>query len=158
MSNLVYENPDDFKYIIRVLNTNLEGRRQIAYSLTAIKGIGRRMSFFICNKARVDPTKRAGELNEQELEEIQKIMADPRAFGVPDWFINRRRDFRTGLDSHVNSNMLDTKIREDIERMKKAKQHRGLRHLWLLKVRGQMTKSTGRKGVTIGVVRKGKRE
>ena len=72
-------------------------------------------------------------------------------------FLNRRKDFRNGNNIHVTSNMLDTKIREDIERMKKAKQHRGLRHIWLLKVRGQMTKSTGRKGVTIGVVRKGKK-
>lgn len=158
MSSLVYENPDNFKYIIRVLNTNLEGRRQLMYSLTAIKGIGRRLAHFICNKARVDPKKRAGDIQEEELEEIQKIIADPKAYGVPDWFLNRNKDFREGTDMHVTSNMLDTKIREDIERMKKAKRHRGLRHLWLLKVRGQMTKSTGRKGVTIGVVRKGKKD
>ena len=63
MSNLICENPDNFKYIIRVLNTNLTGKRQIAYSLTSIKGIGRRLANFICSKARIDPKKRAGLLN-----------------------------------------------------------------------------------------------
>ncbi len=52
------------------------------------------------------------------------------------------------------SNALDTKLREDIERMKKIKCHRGLRHFWGLKVRGQKTKSTGRTGRTLGVARK----
>jgi len=50
--------------------------------------------------------------------------------------------------------MLDTKWREDLERMKKIRCHRGLRHFWNLRVRGQHTCTTGRKGVTMGVVRK----
>jgi len=45
-------------------------------------------------------------------------------------------------------------MREDLERMKKIRCHRGLRHFWGLKTRGQHTKSTGRGGVTLGVMRK----
>jgi len=45
-------------------------------------------------------------------------------------------------------------MREDLERMKKIKLHRGLRHFWGLKVKGQQTKSTGRTGRTLGVARK----
>jgi small subunit ribosomal protein S18e len=52
------------------------------------------------------------------------------------------------------SNNLDTKLREDIERLKKIRAHRGLRHFWGLKVRGQKTKSTGRTGRTLGVTKK----
>jgi small subunit ribosomal protein S18e len=52
------------------------------------------------------------------------------------------------------SNQVDTKLREDLERMKKIKMHRGLRHFWGVKVRGQKTKSTGRCGKTLGVTRK----
>ena len=85
---------------------------------------------------------------------IEDVIADPIAAGVPKWFVNRRKDYRDGNDLHASSNLLETKVREDIERMKKIRQHRGLRHHWLLKVRGQMTKSTGRRGVAIGVVRK----
>ncbi len=32
--------------------------------------------------------------------------------------------------------------------------HRGLRHFWNLRVRGQRTKTTGRAGATVGVVKK----
>jgi small subunit ribosomal protein S18e len=50
--------------------------------------------------------------------------------------------------------MVDTRLREDLERMKKVRKHRGLRHFWHLKVKGQKTKSTGRTGKTLGVTRK----
>jgi small subunit ribosomal protein S18e len=38
--------------------------------------------------------------------------------------------------------------------MKKVRKHRGLRHFWNLKVKGQRTKSTGRTGKTLGVTKK----
>ena len=54
------------------------------------------------------------------------------------------------------SNVLETKLREDIERLFKMRSNRGLRHKWGLKVRGQYTKTTGRRGKTVGVERKKK--
>ena len=45
-------------------------------------------------------------------------------------------------------------MREDLERLKKIRSHRGLRHYWHLRVRGQHTKTTGRRGVSVGVERK----
>ena len=36
----------------------------------------------------------------------------------------------------IASNVLDTKLREDLERLKKIRSHRGLRHYWGLRVRG----------------------
>jgi hypothetical protein len=38
--------------------------------------------------------------------------------------------------------------------MKKIKTHKGIRHHWGLKVRGQRTKTTGRRGATVGVTKK----
>lgn len=49
---------------------------------------------------------------------------------------------------------VDNKLREDLERLKKIRLHRGLRHYWGLRVRGQHTKTTGRKGRTVGVSKK----
>ena len=46
----------------------------------------------------------------------------------------------------VVSNNLDTKLRDNLERMKKIRLHRGLRHYWGIRVRGQHTKTTGRRG------------
>ena len=136
------------------MNTNLDGRRKVPYALSAIRGVGPRLSHLICKLAKVDLNARAGSIDETVWEKIAEIVLDPVGHGVPSYFINRRRDYKSGTDMHCSSNNLDSKIREDIERMKKCRQHRGLRHHWLLKVRGQMTKCTGRRGVTIGVVRK----
>ncbi|GAA5897284.1 hypothetical protein JCM6882_001847, partial [Rhodosporidiobolus microsporus] len=44
--------------------------------------------------------------------------------------------------------------REDLERLKKIRNHRGLRTYWGLRVRGQHTKTTGRRGKTVGVSKK----
>ena len=75
-------------------------------------------------------------------------------YNIPKWFLNRQRDIRDGNWTQLISNNLDTKLREDLERMKKIRCHRGLRHFWGLKVRGQKTKSTGRTGRTLGVTKK----
>ncbi len=52
------------------------------------------------------------------------------------------------------ANNLETKLRENLERLKKCRSNRGLRHYWGLKVRGQHTKTTGRRGATMGVTKK----
>ena len=156
--SFIYENTVEFKHIIRVLNTNLDGKKKVAYALAAIKGLGRRIAHLICKLAKVNLSLRAGEISEETWKKIQEIIAEPEKFGVPVWFLNRQKDYREGVNLHVTSNALESKVREDIERMKKIRQHRGLRHHWLLKVRGQATKNTGRKGVTIGVVRKTNKE
>merc|ERR1711892_597173 len=72
----------------------------------------------------------------------------------PDWFLNRQKDWKDGTFGQSISNGLDTKLREDLERLKKIRAHRGLRHHWLLRVRGQHTKTTGRRGRTVGVSKK----
>jgi small subunit ribosomal protein S18e len=49
---------DNFTHILRVLNTNVDGKQKIMYALTAIRGIGRRFSNICCKKAEVDLNKR----------------------------------------------------------------------------------------------------
>ncbi|CCO17447.1 40S ribosomal protein S18 [Bathycoccus prasinos] len=120
--------------------------KQVMYSLTKIKGIGRRFANIICKKAEIDMGKRAGELSAAELESLMVIVSNPRQFRVPDWFLNRKKDVKDGKYSQLTSNQLDTKLRDDIERLKKMRNHRGLRHYWGIKVRGQHTKTTGRRG------------
>ncbi len=113
----------------------------------------------------------AGELNEDEVEKVKAAIASPSTVGIPDWFVNRQRDRKDGKSYQVVANVLDTKFRDDIERMKKIRLrfssplyplsflklsvssmsvfsslHKGLRHYWNLKVRGQHTCTTGRKG------------
>ena len=91
---------------------------------------------------------------EEEIKVVSDIIARPTEYNIPKWFLNRQKDPKDGTYSQLISNTLDTRYREDLERMRKAKNHRGLRHWWGVKVRGQRTKSTGRCGKTLGVTRK----
>ncbi|KAH8020767.1 hypothetical protein HPB51_003424 [Rhipicephalus microplus] len=122
--------PDKFQHILRVLNTNIDGRRKVMFALTAIKGVGRRFSNMVCKKADVDLNKRAGELTDEEVEKLITIMSNPRQYKIPDWFLNRQKDIKDGKYSQVTSNALENKLREDLERLKKIRAHRGLRHFW----------------------------
>lgn len=96
----------------------------------------------------------AGELTTEELERLVNIMQNPRQYKIPDWLLNRQKDIKDGSYSQLVSNSVDTAIREDLERLKKIRAHRGLRHAWGLRVRGQHTKATGRRGKTVGVSKK----
>lgn len=96
----------------------------------------------------------AGELSAEQLERIVSILQSPTQYKIPSWFLNRQRDIVDGKDSQVLANGVDSKLREDLERLKKIRCHRGLRHYWGLRVRGQHTKTTGRRGRTVGVSKK----
>ena len=146
--------PEKFQHILRVMSTNIDGRKKITYALTAIKGCGRRFASLVCRKADVDPNKRAGELSEEEIEKLVTILNNPLQYKIPTWFLNRQRDIKDGKNSQVVANVLDVKLREDLEMLKKIRAHRGLRHYWGLRVRGQHTKTTGRRGRTVGVSKK----
>lgn len=146
--------PEGFQHILRVLGTNIDGKQKVMFALTAIKGVGRRYANVVCKKADVDMSKRAGELTEEEVDRLITIMQNPRQYKIPDWFLNRQKDIKDGRYSQVLANQLDHKLREDLERLKKIRAHRGLRHYWGLRVRGQHTKTTGRKGRTVGVSKK----
>lgn len=136
---------DDFQHILRVLNTNVDGRTKVMYALTQIRGIGRRFSNVVCKKAEIDMGKRAGELSAAELESLMVIVSNPRQFRIPDWFLNRQKNYKDGKYLQQVSNQLDTTLRDDLERLKKIRNHRGLRHYWGIRVRGQHTKTTGRR-------------
>merc|ERR1739845_155001 len=103
----------------------------------------------VLKKADIPLHKRSGELSEEDVEKIVTIMQNPRQYKIPDWFLNRQRDIKDGKTSQVMANMLDNKLREDLERLKKIRAHRGLRHYWGLRTRGQHTKTTGRRGRTV---------
>ena len=152
--SLVTGEKSNFQFIIRLLNTNIEGKQKVMYALTNIKGVGRRYSNLVCKKADVDLNKRAGELTSEELERIVTIIQNPTQYKIPSWFLNRQRDIIDGKNYQVLANGVDSKLREDLERLKKIRAHRGLRHYWGLRVRGQHSKTTGRRGRTVGVSKK----
>ena len=146
--------PENFQHIVRVMNTNVDGRRKIAFAFRMIKGIGVRYAHVCIKKAGVDLSRRAGTLTPEEIEKISDVINDPLKYKIPAWFLNRQRDPKTGKTEHVTSNIVDIKLRDDLERMKKVRAHRGVRHMLGLRVRGQHTCTSGRRGKTMGVAKK----
>ncbi|KAG7103161.1 40S ribosomal protein S18-B like [Verticillium longisporum] len=133
--SLVSGEKTNFQFILRLLNTNVRGQEKVMYALTKISGVGRRYSNIVCKKADVDLNKRAGELTSEELERIVTIIQNPTQYKIPGWFLNRQRDIVDGKDSQILANGVHSKLRDDLERLKKIRAHRGLRHYWGLRVR-----------------------
>nr|AKV16234.1 40S ribosomal protein S18-like protein [Pectinaria gouldii] len=145
---------EKFQHILRILNTNIDGKRKINFAMTAIKGIGRRYGTIAVKKADIDVNKRAGQLTDEEVERVLTIVQNPRQYKIADYLLNRNRDMKDGKITQALANQLDNALRDDLERLKKIRAHRGLRHYWGLRVRGQHTKTTGRRGRTVGVSKK----
>lgn len=136
------------------LRARVDGNGKVEYSLTQIRGIGRRFAQAIVMVAGIDPSLRLGALPEKDIAKIEEIVMDPINSGIPNWMANRKKDLRTGEDLHITGNPLELTVKRDIDRMKRIKSYKGVRHNAHLKVRGQRTKSTGRHGLVIGVIRK----
>ncbi len=143
----------DFKYIIRIANSDVSGEERLANALTSIRGIGPRISNAIVQKLKLDPNKLAGKLDDKNVVDIEKAIMNLNDY-VPDWLLNRQKDYDTGEDIHPVSVELKMTHDEDLNRMKKVKSYKGIRHASGHKVRGQRTYSNGRKGLALGVSRK----
>ena len=143
----------DFKYIIRIANSDVSGEERLVNALTSIRGIGPRISNAIVQKLKLDPNKLAGKLDDKNVVDIENVIMNLNDY-VPDWLLNRQKDYDTGGDIHPVSVELKMTHDEDLNRMKKVKSYKGIRHASGHKVRGQRTYSNGRKGLALGVSRK----
>ncbi len=146
---------EDFKHIIRIADTDLDGKRSVMFALTQIKGIGHRMARSLTNILGVDATRKLGELDDETIEKLKNFI-EQDIEQVPDWMVNRRKDRYTGKNLHLLGKDVDFSKMVDLERLMKIKSYRGMRHAKGKKVRGQRTRSTGRKGRTVGVIRRKK--
>lgn len=143
----------EVKGIVRLAGRDLQGERHIQAALSGLKGVGPSMAKAVVYAAGIEGTKKVGRLDDEEVEELEKILEDPAEHGVPSWMLNRRKDFETGKDRHLMGGDIEMAERQDISREKSIQSRRGIRHQRGLPVRGQRTRSTGRKGMTVGVER-----
>ncbi len=144
----------EFRHIVRVTDTDIDGTLKVGYALTKIKGVSISLANAILKKAEVNPEIRLGLLSEEQVRKIEEILRNPAKYGIPNWLLNRRKDLETGKDLHLLSSDLVLRTKMDIDLMKKIKSWRGYRHAHGLKVRGQRTRTTGRTGKTVGVRKK----
>ncbi len=147
------EDTEEIKHIVRIMNANLDGHQQVQMALTGIKGIGRRNARFLVQKAEIDPHETLGLLPDEMISKLRDIVESAQDH-LPTWMKNRRKDLLTGEDRHIVSTDLMLTQREEMDIMRNTRSYRGIRHERGLRVRGQRTRSTGRKGSTVGVSRK----
>jgi small subunit ribosomal protein S13 len=144
----------EYRHILRIMGTDVQGTLKTVYALTGIKGVSLSLSNAILNKAGVNPDVRVGFLTEAEIDKIEEIIREPTKYGLPAWLFNKRKDAETGKDIHLISADLVLRTKMDIDQAKEIRSWRGYRHAYGLKVRGQRTKTTGRAGKALGVKKK----
>lgn len=116
----------------RISGVTIPSEKQIWVSLTYVYGIGRKTSYDILTKAKVEPTVRVKSLTDDEIGRIQEV-------------INSELTVEGELQRIVSGN---------IKRLKDINAYRGLRHQANLPTRGQRTRTNARtrrgKKVTVG--------
>src|SRR5918998_2798363 len=120
-------------------------------ALSEIRGIGFNLAQVILQSMNLNPGLRIGFLTDKEIAEIETLIKNPSRVGIPAWYLNRQKDMDTGGDNHLITSDLDFTISGDIEREKSVMSWRGYRHMFGLRVRGQCTRTTGRRGGAVGV-------
>ncbi len=112
----------------RIAGVNLPKEKRIEAGLTAVYGIGRRLSSKILNEAKIDKGKKVEELSEEEEAILREIIA-----------------------KYPTEGDLRRKVAMDIKHLQEIGTYRGFRHKKGLPVRGQHTRYNCR-------TRKGKRK
>jgi small subunit ribosomal protein S13 len=144
----------EFRHIVRVAGTDLDGSKKLVYGITRIRGIGPSFAAAVVRAAELKPDTRVGNLSEEEVDRLEEVVTDPAKYNLPSRLFNRRKDLETGRDGHLIGPDLALRVKGDIDFVKEIRTWKGVRHSLGLKVRGQRTKSTGRKGRAVGVKKK----
>jgi small subunit ribosomal protein S13 len=104
------------------MGVDLPNDKPTHVSLRYIYGIGPTLALVVCEKARVNPNRRARELNEEEIARITTILD---------------REYQV-------EGALRRQIAQNIGRLRDIGCYRGLRHRKNLPVRGQRTRTNAR--------------
>ena len=145
----------EYRHIVRIVGNDIRGEKKTVIGLTQIKGLGFNFATAILDTLKINSNSNIGNLTEENVQAIEKLITDPIASDFPIWFLNRRKDIETGADLHLLTSDIPFTLRNDIERERIAASWRGYRHLSGLKVRGQRTRTSGRKGGAVGVAKGG---
>lgn len=107
---------------MRIVGTNIPDSKKIEYALAYIYGVGIPAARQIVASAKVSPTKRAKELAPEELNRLREII---------------EKNYRIEGE-------LRREVMMNIKRLKDIGAYRGTRHIRVLPVRGQRTKTNSR--------------
>ena len=155
-AKFVPTNPN-FRYIVRLANTDLDGTRSTALALTRVRGVGLRLAETTCRLAQVSPREMIGNLPEATVESLETTLQSLPT-KLPAWMVNHPNEPVLGESPHLYGPDLETRRRDDVNVMKMIRSYRGVRHERGQKVRGQRTRSNGRTGMAAGVLKKAAKE
>lgn len=105
----------------RVAGIDLPEHKKVPYALRSIFGVGQHWAEEIVSQAKIDPNKRARDLSPDEVNKLQRLVEQRPVEG----------DLRRGISDNIN-------------RLKRVKAYRGLRHAAGLPARGQRTRVNSR--------------
>jgi small subunit ribosomal protein S13 len=105
----------------RIAGIDIPEHKKALMSLQSIYGVGEHTAKNVLKQANVDPDKRTRELTGDEVNRIQKV-----------------------LDGVNVEGSLRRMINDNIQRLKRIKSYRGMRHAAGLPTRGQRTKTNSR--------------
>lgn len=119
----------------RIAGVDIPSEKRVDIGLRLIYGVGKSNVYPILTAAKIDPARRIKELNEEEINRLQKLIEGYKVEG------DLRRE-----------------IQENIKRLKEIGSYRGMRHSHNLPARGQRTRSNARtkrgRRSTVGAIRK----
>ena len=150
-----YLSSQEYRHIVRIVGNDIPGERKLIVGLTQIKGIGFNFATAISSTLKINQNSNIGNLTEENVQAIEKLILNPIEAKFPLWFLNRQKDIETGKDMHLLTSDIPFTLRNDIERERVTVSWRGYRHLSGLKVRGQRTRTSGRRGGAVGVAKGG---
>ncbi len=142
---------EDFKHILRIAGKDVEGTKKSIVALSEVKGVGYNLAQVILQSLNINPYLRVGFLTDKDISDVENALKNINSIGVPNWYLNRRKDMDTGTDVHLITSDLDFTKSNDIDREKSIMSWRGYRHMFGLRVRGQRTRNTGRTATSVGV-------
>lgn len=122
--------------MLRIAGVDLPEEKKIPFALRYIYGVGPKVAAEIVKQANLSADKRARDLTSEEIGRIQTI-----------------------LDHYMTEGDLKRKVADDVDRLKRIKSYRGMRHAMGLPARGQRTRTNsrtvrGNKRQTIGSMTK----
>ncbi len=148
--------------IVRLAGRDVNGALSIQRALSQIKGVGMNLSNSLScaieTKLNIPRNTNIGSLSEEQIVAVEGVIKDPLSYGIPNFMVNHRKYFESGKDTHFVSNDLLLITRQDVNRAVALRTWRGFRHQYGQRVRGQRTRSTGRTGATVGVMKKAAKE
>ena len=68
----------EFRHVLRVSGTNIDGTKNVVYGLIKIIGVGPSYAAAIVRASELKSSLRMGELSEAEIQKLEDVMHDPQ--------------------------------------------------------------------------------